>query len=236
MNCEQAREHLIERLYSEELATEISAKLDDHLRNCAACQAEARRLEAGHRALNMLDGEEGPLHLISINDIIQHDRRRTDRSRRRWRSVGVVATAACLLVTVALLFGLRTTWGDNGVVFSWGEENGRSDQAPEKAAAPTKSAYTQATEQQLAQQQEQINNLQAAIASLSEKLESQMGANQELATAVQRHIVALRMQVERSDFRISMLKANMRDLGNVLARFTAVAGPPVAPTSTPGEE
>lgn len=256
MNCEQAAVRLVEGLYDEQ--AEQPAELAAHLASCEVCSAEANRLRHAHRALSLLDGDREMTPANAVDEkrgrvatpataarfisqaAIQRSDSQRQRASRLWRGIGILAAAACVLITAAVLFGLRVNWSEGGVALAWGPDSSAKSlavsdvQALRQQLAGDQDRWRQA-EVLLHDQQAEIASLQASLADYKEAQIAQQQLNQELVTAVQRQFVALQMQMERSDFRISVLKANVRDLGSVLARVTAAVGRPVATTSTPGE-
>ncbi len=252
MNCEQAAAQLIESLYGDVI--EQSAELDAHLAACEHCRAEAAQLRHSHRALSLLNedfilpGHEGPAvqahedadqrhDAASITGVtLQRHALQTEGRSRRWRGLGILAAAACVMMIAAVLLGLRVNWKQEGVSLAWGQTSSTIPdlQGLQDQIAQDHDRWREA-EDLLRTQQAEIAQLKSTLSDYQQTQIEQQQLNQELVSAVQRQFVALQMQMERSDFRISLLKANVRDLGSVLARVSAAVGRPVAMTSTPGE-
>ncbi len=249
MNCEQIRLCLVEELYGDAALGEWSAAVADHLQACATCQQEANQLRQAHRALQELaatDEDNANEELaseellscaphskaIQTEQIVQRAHAAVERRGRKWRALGIAATAACVLFVVAMLAGMRVNWAADGVSIAW--QQGESDTNGDGSSAAARNRL-QVAEQQLAAQREEIASLQASLVAIEDSVSTQQQTSTELIAAVRQNFTAIQMQMERSDFRISVLRANVRDLGNALAQFSAVLGSPVSSTSTQGE-
>ena len=105
MECEAARAQLADRLTGA-LAPEMSAALDEHLRSCARCEAEARAVAETWTLLGDIPGADADSAAM---------RARFDRilnvstpARHGWMAHGLQAAAAVILVALGFLAGRQT--------------------------------------------------------------------------------------------------------------------------------
>lgn len=230
MNCEQARIRLIEDLYDAELAQGWSDDVAEHLAKCEACEIESRQLRGTHQELAQVSDAESnrtrQAAAMCVGKVIERAGLDAERSSRRWRQIGVCAVAASVLIACLMLCGLRIDWAESGVQLAWGAEQ---PGVPAERENPSMAA------DQLVAQRAEIEELKASLAAMQQSLSTQQQTSQEIIAAAQQNFAAIQMQMERSDFRISVLKANVRDLGSILTRFGAALDSTIATNSTPGE-
>lgn len=250
MNCEHAQSLLLDLLYDEEPVTH-SAALQEHIDECATCRAAWQEMRSARGLLEDLaaqddDCEQIPLDVAAMMaaaaaspdaarspapiasalstsaPAVAASVARRSASSRTWSFGAVIALAACLALVAALVLGLRVNWTEGGVQLAWGTP---AETANNDLAAAL--SEVKATQERLTAQQQRIDRLESALASQNKNRD-------DLIAALNVQFRNLQLQLERSDFRISVLKANVHDLGSVLARFATVR--PVNAGTTSGEE
>jgi hypothetical protein len=106
MDCEAARAQLADRLTGE-LDADAQARLDEHLRTCAACAKEAASIEGTWALLAEIPAAPADSAAMrSRLDAALHGRERT--APRWWYMPGLQAAAAVLLVAFGFLAGRET--------------------------------------------------------------------------------------------------------------------------------
>ncbi len=136
MNCQDVDDRLIELLYDEVPHAE-RGEFHQHLEACPTCLQKWNELRASVRLLDRLgDGENSEVAQVDLRAVYGRGVRMAGRRARRWKTIGLIATAASLLVATAAVFGLRFELRPNHVVIGW------SDAAEKPPAAEALSVDT----------------------------------------------------------------------------------------------
>ena len=132
--CDEVRNRLIELAYDDFAgdvrANDDRAALERHVHKCAGCREALGELawtrdliaKAAASRLTRTAVHDGRIH----RDIAA----RAERSRRRWRRLAWLATAAALWVCVWSASRLRVEIHASHAVLAWGDAAGSSDLAP----------------------------------------------------------------------------------------------------------
>lgn len=117
MNCETARDRLLERLY-DELPPDQVAPLDAHLIACEECTELWKELTASRRMLDRLPATTtGGLKPSRVHQrVAQWNKRR----RRLWQYVALASIVAAMTLGFAGVWNLRFELHETRVVVAWG--------------------------------------------------------------------------------------------------------------------
>lgn len=117
MNCADAQPRLPELLYRDLGPTE-AARVEEHLRGCAACQREWAALEEVRR---LLDAAPAPTPPVDLPRLYRQAAATQQQQVRRWRRRAAVVTGlAAALVLVLLGLRLEARLDQHQLVLCWG--------------------------------------------------------------------------------------------------------------------
>ena len=161
MKCDEAQARLIEHLYGE-LPLDEKAALRGHLAECDSCRHAMEALEQGRQQLERLTEPEVRL---APGHVYRAEAARSERGRRRWRRVAIVASAAAVLVAALAGARLRLQWGPDQLIVSWGQ----GPAAPE-AVEPETTARSDPSPPRWSEYEDRIEALEEVASLLAAEL------------------------------------------------------------------
>ena len=120
MNCEQAKERLLDLAYADgEGVTEaVSIDLEAHLAACQPCRRELAALREARKMLGAMAQPERPD--ISAAALLLAAGRHADRDGKSWRRAALAAAALAATLLVGWTAGLRVDSSAGGIALVWG--------------------------------------------------------------------------------------------------------------------
>jgi len=166
MNCEQARELIVEFLY-DELPSEFFPKLQEHLSGCECC---LRYKEETRQTLECLDEREElrvPVDLAILHDAIDRKQHRVWQFlHRRWLVWGTAIIGACAVIfSIFTLLVSEIRYEGNALTIRF---NGRKTDSLEERTARILAAYR---EDQLRFQEQLSGELRASVTAISQMID-----------------------------------------------------------------
>lgn len=223
MDCEQAKQLIVEFLYNE-LASEDIPKLQKHLAECKECSTYKEEIQHTLRCLDQMKELRAPVDLAALHDAVDRRRHRVRRFlRRRW-PVWVTVGVCCIILSMFTLFVSEIRYEDNALVVRF---NGQKTDSLSERTARVLAAYR---EDQLRFQERLSSELRASVAALlqvMDEYESQRdkqvaGAFQQvqiqqhqMLAAIQKDLEILASQTENEFERSYLTMAAMAELANL---------------------
>ncbi len=199
MNCEQAREVIVEFLY-DELPQESASELQNHLAECKVCLEYKAGLQQTIERLDMVEDLEAPIELSALYDAIDRKKHRVRHYlRRRWPIWATVG--ACLAMLFAFtLFVSEIRYENNALTITFsGDER-------ESLAETSERMLTTYREDQLLFQKQLTDELRTSTVVLLKVIdEYEFERNRQIAGAFRQ------MQIQQQQ----MLLATQKELGNL---------------------
>ncbi|MFC1712972.1 anti-sigma factor family protein [Candidatus Poribacteria bacterium] len=159
MNCEQARDMIVEFLY-DELPPERASELQNHLAECKVCMEYRAGLQQTLERLDQIEERQAPVDLAALHDAVDRKRHRVRHHlRRRWPVWATVG--ACFVMLLAFtLFAAEIRYEDNALTITFnGEER-------ETLAETTERVLTTYREDQLLLRKQLADELRTSTAVL----------------------------------------------------------------------
>jgi hypothetical protein len=166
MNCEQARDCLLEHLY-QELDADASRSVQAHLDDCPECRRECEQLEKTHALLTRAE-QNSAASRGSPNSpqLWQQAWVAAQASRRRWRRAAWVIAVAASLLLVIWLSNLQVAVHSTHVTIGWSQAGDQRPGVGEESSAAKKSAaddQLSSLEQSLAQHEQRLRELDRLV-------------------------------------------------------------------------
>jgi hypothetical protein len=166
MNCEQARELIVEFLYNE-LSSELFPKLQKHLAECEDCLRYKEEIQQTLECLNQREELRAPVDLAVLHDALDRKQGQVLQFlHRRWLVWGTAIVGVCAVIfSIFTLIVSEIRYEDNMLTITF---NGRKkDSLPERTARIL-AAYR---EDQLRFQGQLSNELRASATALSQMID-----------------------------------------------------------------
>jgi hypothetical protein len=214
MNCRDAKEWMLDRLYGE-LPTDGETKLAEHLADCEACRRESARLQETRRLLDMTPDCPASLGVARVYELAAA---RSQRSRRRWRLAAVSASAAAvmLLALGAVLASrrLQIERSPGRLVLSW-RTSGQTPVAGQPAGPnhPEPAATTRDPWPTLAQHTDRLATLDELVRLVVKELDSADQRDRAQLTALRQDFQDLRT---KNNLRLDVLDRDVSDAVTLL--------------------
>lgn len=223
MDCEQAKQLIVESLYNE-LSSEDAPRLQEHLAECKECLRYKEEIQQTLECLSQMEKLRAPVDLAALHNAIDRRRRRVRQFlRRRW-PVWVTVSVCGIILSMFTLFVSEIRYEDNALTIRF---NGQETDSLSERTARMLAAYR---EDQLHFQKQLSGELQASVAALShiiDEYESQRdkqiaGAFQQMQVqqhqmlvAIQKEFETLASQTENEFKRSYLTMAAMAELANL---------------------
>ncbi len=197
MDCERAKELIVEFLY-DELPAEPTSELRDHLAECEDCLKYKDGLQRTLECLDQAEELRAPVDLAALHDAIERKRHRVWRSLgRRW-PVWVTVGTCFIMLSMFTLFASEIRYEDNALTIRF---NGRGPDPVSERTANMLAAYR---EDQLRFQNQLSGQLRSSVATLLKVIDEYESQRDKQITSVlqqmQRHqyqmLVATREELE----------------------------------------
>jgi len=161
MNCERARELIIEFLY-DEMSPESVSELQGHLAECGGCSRYKEDIQNTLECLNQAEEIRAPVDLAALRDAIDAKRHRVRRFLRRrwpvWATIGACGIMLCIFT----LFVSEIQYEGNALTIRF---NGQETDSLSEKTARVLAAYR---EDQLRFQAQLSGEFRASVAALSQ--------------------------------------------------------------------
>jgi hypothetical protein len=195
MDCERARELILESLY-DELPSELGFELQEHLAECEDCSGYKEEIQGTLECLNQMEEVREPVDLAALHDAIEKRRRVWQFAHRRWPVWAAVVGVCGIVLSIFTLFVSEIRYEDNALTIRF---NGQETDPLSERTARTLAAYR---EDQLRFQKQVSDELRTSVATLSEMIDQyESQRDKQLAGAfqqmqVQQHQVLVAIQKE----------------------------------------
>ncbi len=163
MNCEQAKELIVEFLY-DELPPEFAPELQEHLEECEDCLRYKEEVQGTLERLNQAKELQAPVDLAVLHDAVGKKRHRVRQFLRRQWPVWAAIGSCGIILLVFTLFVSEIRYEDNALTIRFdGQE---TDPLPERTAR----VLTAYWEDQLRFQTQMSDELRAEVNALSQMI------------------------------------------------------------------
>lgn len=213
MDCERAKEFIVELLY-DEIASESASELQDHLAECEDCLKYRTELQQTTEYLNQVSELQAPIDLTALHDAIDRKQHRIRHYfRRRWPVWATVGACFVMLLLFAL-FVSEIRYENNALTITFnGEEK-------ESLAEKTDRMMATYRKDQLVFQKQITDELRASTAVLLNVIgEYESRRNRQIAEAFQQIILDTREELGNL-----ASKTENRINRNYLMTMTTMAG------------
>jgi hypothetical protein len=202
MDCERARELIVESLY-DELPSEFAPRLQEHLAECEDCLKYKEELRVTLEYLDKMEELRVPIDLAALHDAVDRKRHRVRRFLRRGLPAWVAVGACAIMLLMFTLFVSEIQYEDNALTVRFRGQ--QADSLPERTARVLAS-YRQ---DQLRFQNQLSDELHASTLALSQMIdeyESQRdrqiaGAFRQMQIQQYQMLVAIRKELEALESR-----------------------------------
>ena len=195
MDCERAKEWIVEFLY-DELPSESVSQLQEHLAECEDCLKYREEIQQTLDCLNQVEELRAPVNLAALHGAIDRKPHRVRGFlRRRWPMWATIGVCGIMLAMFAL-FVSEIRYEDNALTITF---SGQERDSLSERTARVLAAYR---EEQLQFQNQLSRELHASVVALSQMIdeyESQRGkqiAGTFQQMQVQQHQVLVAIQKE----------------------------------------
>jgi len=223
MDCERARELIMEFLY-DELPSESVAKLQEHLAECKDCSKYKEEIQQTIERLDQADDVRAPVDLEALHYAIDGSRHRwRNFLRHRWPAWAAAVGACGILLFVFTLFASEVRYEDNALTIRFGEQE--TDSIAERTAL----ILAEYRKDQLEFQKNLSNELRSSVVALTKMINSyetrrdeqfagvfdQMQIQQhQMLLAIQKELEILASQTEDEFERSYLTMAAMAELAS----------------------
>ena len=221
MNCEQARESIVELIY-DELPAGFVFELQGHLTECEDCLRYKEEIQKTFECLNQMEELRTPVNLAILHDAIDRKQHRgLQFLHRRWLVWGTAIVGVCAVIfSIFTLFVSEIRYEDNALTIRF---NGRKTNSLSERTAHILATYR---EYQLRFQEQLSGELRASVTAISQMIDEyevqrdrqieatfqQMQIQQYQAfTAIQKELEILASQTENEFKRSYLTMAELVD-------------------------
>lgn len=195
MDCEQAKQLIVDSLYNE-LSSEDIPKLQEHLAECKECARYKEEIQRTLECLNQVEELRAPVDLAALHDVIDRRQHRVRRFLRRGWPAWVAVGACCLMLTMFTLFVSEIQYEGNALTIRF---NGEETESLAERTARILAAYQQDQSRFQTQLSGELHASVAALSRVIDEYETQRdkqiaGAFQQMQ--VQQHQVLVAIQEE----------------------------------------
>jgi hypothetical protein len=156
MNCEEARQHLLDLIYPEEGSQGIPSEFREHFTHCSGCSGEYLKLLETRQLLSMWPDEE-PLQRLVFAAPPAKRPARLWLAGFSWRPAPALAFSFCMLLVFLALVRIHVSWEDGRFAFQSSLIFSEAKAVPEATSPAARADILQAVDKMLSDSEQRQN-------------------------------------------------------------------------------